>query len=167
MMSKKDGIRVRGAGIGYVSVMIIFAMVCLAVFAVMSIRAAQSGEAVNMRAGEYTKQYYQAELELNETLARLDECALSAGGSEFFADSFAECAADIDSVVITVEGGDVRVIISAEITDRQSLIMTVVFYANPEMHGGARYEQKSLATATNGAEESGGLNVWDGSGIPA
>lgn len=167
MMSKKGGIRVRGAGIGYVSVIIIFAMVCLAVFAVMSIRAAQSGEAVNMRAGEYTQQYYRAETEVNGILARLDECALSAGGSEFFYDSFAELAAEVGGAEISAEGADVRAVISAEINDRQSLKMTVVFFSSPKSHGGARYEQKSLVTEAKNTEESGNLNVWDGSGVPA
>lgn len=165
-MNKKKGLRPNGAGIGYVSVIVIFAMVCLAVFAVMSIRAAQSGDAVNRRAGEYTAQYYEAERKADEVLARLDECALASLGSDFFGESFIGAASDIENTSLYDEGGNVRAVISAEINERQVLELTVVFFGSPAEHGGARFETTGRRTVTVTEESGGALNIWNGSEIP-
>lgn len=165
-MSKKKGVRPGGAGIGYVSVIIIFAMVCLAVFAVMSIRAAQSGDGLNRRAGEYTAQYYEAENKANEILAKLDECAYNSFGSEFFADSFIESAAGTDGVTLTEESGSVKAVITAQIDERQSIEMTVMFFGEPSLHGGARFEVLGRRSVTVTGESGDSLNIWNGSDLP-
>ena len=57
-MNKKDRLNTSGLGVGYVSVMIIFAVICLTIFAVLSFSAASSSDGFNERSGDYLKQYY-------------------------------------------------------------------------------------------------------------
>ena len=80
--------RGRGLGVGYLSVMIIFAAVCLTVFAVLSYRAASSNDAINERSGDFLRRYYEADSKAKEILAQLDGYAHSARESGFFEVTF-------------------------------------------------------------------------------
>lgn len=157
-MDKKNGFKGAGLGVGYVSVMIIFAVICLTIFAVLSFRAASSGDAFNERSGEYLKQYYIADAQAKETLAQLNEIAYSAVRSDFFEDSFELSAGEIEGVSLKKSMKGYEAGFSVKINDRQELAVRADFFAD----GG--YEILRWQSVDISVENSGShLNVWDGS----
>lgn len=146
-----------GIGVGYITVMIIFAILCLTVFAVLSFRAAGSNDALNDRAGNYLKDYYAADMSAKETLSRLDEIAEELKGSAFFAESFEEEAESIESVSVKSLPNGCNVEYSVGINDRQSIFVSITFFENGEFEIN---EWKSITNDT--FEDDPGLNVWDG-----
>ena len=75
MMNKSEKSRSTGMGVGYVSVMLIFAVICLTIFAVLSFKAALSNKTLNERSGDFLKQYYLADTAAKETLAEINDRA--------------------------------------------------------------------------------------------
>lgn len=157
-MDKKKGFGGAGLGVGYVSVMIIFAVICLTIFAVLSFRAASSGDAFNERSGEYLKQYYAADARAKEMLAQLNEIAYGAVQSEFFEDSFELSAGELEGVSLRKSAKGYETGFSVKINDRQELAVRVDFYA------GGGYEIIRWQSVDISVENSDShLNVWDGS----
>lgn len=156
-MNKNKGFRGLGLGVGYVSVMIIFAAVCLTLFAVLSFRAAKSNDAFNERSGDFLKQYYEADSKAKEILAQLDECANSAVNSGFFADSFEFSAGEIEGVRVTPAMGGIRAEYSVQINETRELAVRVTFKESGGYDIGL---WQSKATAENGDDSH--INVWDG-----
>lgn len=146
-----------GIGVGYITVMIIFAILCLTVFAVLSFRAAGSNDALNDRAGNYLKNYYAADMSAKEILSRLDEIAFELKGSAFFAESFEEEAKTIEGVSVKSLPNGCTAEYSVGINNRQSIFASVIFFENGEFKIN---EWKSITNDT--FEDDPGLNVWDG-----
>lgn len=151
--------------VGYACVMVIFTMTCLAVLAVMSVRAAVFSETISKRSGEYTACYYAAEKSAAKTLAALDECAYAVQHSDFFADDFTQNAAAVSGAECMLYGENVRVTITAAINERQTLRYEVMFYSSLQ-NSEKRYEILSENVITKASDENSGLNVWDGGNIP-
>ena len=146
-----------GIGVGYVTIMIIFATLCLTVFAVLSFHAAGSNDALNDRAGEYLKEYYEADTRAKEILCRLDEIADSSRNSLFFAESFEEGAGEIEGVSVKNVNGGISAEYSVAINERQNIFVSItLFERNKE------YQINVWQTGTNSFEDEPGLNVWDG-----
>lgn len=148
----------RGMGTGYVTIMLIFALLCLTVFAVLSFQAAYADERLSARAQEYTQQFYAADSRAKEILAQLDGYAAQAAGSPFFAEELALEADGAAAVTPCAEGA--RAAYSCEINERQSLSVSITFFANPD---GARYRIDRWQTTAQGDDEEASLGVWDGS----
>lgn len=167
-MDKKTGFRRTGLGVGYVSVMIIFAIICLTIFAVFSIKAASSNDAFNERSGGFLKQYYAADSEAKLILARLDECAYNArlanpdknAENAVFVGAFELSANGIEGVVVSSAEGGCAADYSVKINDRQELAVEVVFYAG----GGFEITRWQSVTVSGGGDDSH-INVWDGEAI--
>ncbi len=87
-MNKKDKFGSSSLGVGYVSVMIIFAIICLTIFAVMSFSAASSSDGFNERSGSYMQHYYTADSAAKRRLAALDAIAVNAAETGFFEEEF-------------------------------------------------------------------------------
>lgn len=87
-MNKKDKFGSSSLGVGYVSVMIIFAIICLTIFAVMSFSAASSSDGFNERSGSYMQRYYTADSAAKRRLAALDAIAVNAAETGFFEEEF-------------------------------------------------------------------------------
>ncbi len=155
MNKPKKSLKIANLGIGYTSIMIIFALVCLVIFAVLSLKAAASDEALNKRSGEYLREYYNADSLAKQDLAELDELAFTAINSEFFAETFRELAEDKGFTVRMAREG-CAVDYSVPINERQELAVSVVFKAS----GG--YEIDRWMSRTISSESDDHLNVWDG-----
>ena len=56
-----------GIGIGYVSVMMIFAVICLTILAVLAFQAASSDEKLSEKNTDFTHEYYAADTEAKKT----------------------------------------------------------------------------------------------------
>ena len=147
-----------GIGVGYVTVMIIFAVLCLTIFAVLSFRAAGSNDALNERAGNYLKEYYAADMSAKETLSRLDEIAEASRKTPFFSESFEEEAKKIEGVSVKAENGIRTAELVAVINERQKLFASVTF-----SESGSEYKINAWQSRTSSSDEDNpGLNVWDG-----
>lgn len=156
-MKRKNKIGGAGLGVGYVSVMIIFAVICLTIFAVLSFRAAVSDGAFNERSGEYLRQYYAADGSAKATLAELDGIARAAAGSGFFEDEFETAAEALEGVFVTAAGNGFSASWTVKINDRQELYARAAFTADGE------YEITSWRCRGIGGEsEDKPLNVWQG-----
>lgn len=146
-----------GIGVGYITVMIIFAILCLTVFAVLSFRAAGSNDALNDRAGNYLKDYYAADMSAKEILSQLDEISFELKGSAFFAEGFEEAAGSIEGVSVKSLPNGCTAEYSVSINDRQSIFASVTFFDNGD------YKINEWKNITNDTfEDDPGLNVWDG-----
>ena len=146
-----------GIGVGYVTVMIIFAVLCLTIFAVLSFRAAGSNDALNSRAGNYLKEYYEADMSAKEMLFKLDEIACQSRSSLFFSESFETAAEEIEGVTVknSLEGCTAEFIV--EVNDRQSIYASVTFFEDRP-----QYRIDFWKSVTSSFDDDHGLNVWDG-----
>lgn len=148
-----------GIGVGYVSVMMIFAVICLTVFAVLSLRASSSGYELNKKSSSYTTDYYTADSKAKAILAALDETAYYAHASGFFEDNFGEAILSDDVKLFQVSDG-FRAEYSVPLNQKLTLNVKVIFFSNTNAHSGARYEIISWSTSLNLSEETdASLNV--------
>lgn len=156
-MSKKDVSQKVGAGVGYVSVMLIFAVICLAVFAVFSFKAAISSDHLNDRSGEFLKQYYAADSSAKETLSALNDFALESADAFDFEEELEMKARTIDGVSAKRTAWGVRTSYTVTINERQELAVEILFSAD------GKYSIDTWRAQNIGSGNSGdGLNVWDG-----
>ena len=155
-MNEKKGFRGSGMGVGYVSVMVIFVTVCLTLFAVLSLHAAGSDDAFNERSGEYLRQYYAADSEAQDILAKLHSAAKTAAGEVFFEEAF-EMSAEELGVSVTPTKGGCKAKYNVKINDRQELLCEAVFYED------GSFEKTRWQSASANSDDDSHLNVWDGS----
>lgn len=146
-------------GVGYISIMLIFTVICLTIFAVLSFQAVYSSDKMSSRGEGFTQQYYTADMQAKKTLAQLDGLAAEALGGFSFGDSFADAVSEIDGASAARVPEGVRVDYSQPINDRQTLAVSVVFFSAP---GEERYD--ILKWSAVEAEIDGGSHpsVWDG-----
>lgn len=157
-MRKKGEAQGVGMGVGYVSVMLIFAIICLTIFAVLSFKAALSTDSFNERSGEFLKQYYTADTSAKETLSKLNDCAFEAKNSEFFEEEFEENAKKIDGVSVKRVQSGFSASYSVSINERQMLAVNVVFDANGK-YTIMQWQSQNVFEENSNSH----LNVWDGS----
>ena len=156
-MDKKN--KLHGMGVGYVSVMLIFAVICLTVFAVMSFRAASANDGFNVRSGDYLKEYYAADSAAKSRLAELDGIAKSAAESGFFEDEFEAAAETIEGVTLNRIMNGYSANWSVKINDRQELAVSVEFTSD----GGCEITRWQSRTVSTEDSSDSHLGVWDGS----
>lgn len=156
-MRKKDGSQSVGMGVGYVSVMLIFAVICLTIFAVLSFKAAISTDSFNERSGEFMRQYYAADTSAKETLSKLNDCAFKAKRSVFFEDEFTESAQNIEGVSVKRIQNGFSASYSVAINERQELLVSIVFNESGEY----RIEQWKSRNVFEENSDSH-IGVWDG-----
>jgi len=157
-MNKKNG---AGLGIGYVSIMIIFAVICLTIFAVLSFQSAYSNSALTEKSAKYLAEYYKADESSQEVLAQLDGIAFGAMDELDFKGAFMDGAKNIGGVRLSDAPDGVRADITVKINERQALVITAVFYSMPK--GDRRFEiTKRGVDITDSKTDGKPLGVWDG-----
>jgi hypothetical protein len=163
-MNKRNFVKGTGIGVGYVSVMIIFAVICLTIFAVLSYCAASSGDKLNARSGEFTREYYAADCEAKEVLAELDEAALGAAEAFSFEEAFSEAASELGDFTAVKTQGGVSVSYCVEINERQELAVGLTFFSEPELHDNCRYEinEWKFRIKSDSDDSDEHLGVWNG-----
>ncbi len=156
MLNKREKtLKTTNLGVGYTSIMIIFALVCLVIFAVLSLKAASSDKALNERSGEYLKEYYIADNAAKQKLSELDELSYKARQSEFFAEAFQELAEGKPVELRTVRDG-CSAEYSVPINERQELSVSITFKTT------SGYEINRWQCRTLSSENDDHLHVWDG-----
>lgn len=158
-MNKKDRLNTSGLGVGYVSVMIIFAVICLTIFAVLSFSAASSSDGFNKRSGDYLQQYYTADSAAKSRLAVLDGIAKDAAETGFFEDEFETAVYEqTEGVALRRIMNGFSAVWTEKINDRQELSVEVDFTSD----GGCEITRWQSRTISGESSESH-LGVWDGS----
>ncbi|MBQ5318727.1 MAG: hypothetical protein J6K17_06505 [Oscillospiraceae bacterium] len=69
----KNNSRPAGIGTGYLSLMMIFVVLCLTILAALSFSAAESEKKYSEKSAEYTKAYYDADTRAKQTYAQIAE----------------------------------------------------------------------------------------------
>lgn len=157
-MSKNEKSRKIAMGVGYVSVMLIFAVICLTIFAVLSFKAAMSTDSFNERSGDFLRQYYAADTKAKETLSKLNDSMLEARGSMFFEEEFQASASELDGVTVKRSADGYAASYVVPINDRQELAVDILF----DNDGKYKIEQWQSRDVGFDDTESH-LGVWDGS----
>ncbi len=151
-----------GMGVGYVSLVMIFSVICLTVLAVLSYQAAGANDILNDKSGRFTSEYYAADSRAKEKLALLDEIALEVSDG-FFSDDFtAACVEELPDVRVKSTPEGVEVSFAEPVNERLSLDVQITFYSFSA--DGNRYsitEWKTVPAAQDETDEA--LGVWDGS----
>ena len=161
-MNKKDNNIGGGIGVGYVSLIMMFAVICLAVLAVMSYQSAGANDILNEKSEAYTVQYYAADSRVQEKLMLCDNAAYEAAESAFFESSFEEACAAIEGVTLQRAMEGYKVEFTEPINDRSSIKVSAIFYTIPL--NGSRDKITTYKTiSADEAEEEKPLGVWDGS----
>ena len=158
-MNKKGKINSTRMGVGYVSVMLIFAVICLTVFAVMSFSAASANDGFNVRSGDYLKEYYVADSAAKARLAELDGIVKGAVESGFFEDEFETAARAIEGVSLSRIANGYSAGWSEKINERQELAVEVSFTSD----GNCEITRWQSRTISSGESSESHLGVWDGS----
>ncbi len=73
----KNNSRPAGIGTGYLSLMMIFVVLCLTILAALSFSAAESERKYSEKSAAYTKAYYEADTRAKQTYAQLSETVSS------------------------------------------------------------------------------------------
>lgn len=170
---RKNVTEERGMGIGYVTLIMLFAVICLTVLASLSYQAARANDKLNEKSVYYTMRYISADGRVNEVVSILDELAYEAHETGFFADSFeAICKEESedpsgrypDEVVIKRVQEGFMVSYACPITDSLELSVKFLFFDVPQ--NGARYRVDEWKTVTaDSAESEETLGVWDGGAL--
>lgn len=156
-MRNEEKTRKIAMGVGYVSVMLIFAVICLTIFAVMSFKAAMSTDTFNDRSGEFLQRYYAADSKAKETLSKLNDSMQTARGSMFFEEEFEEAAKQLDGVSVKQSSDGIHASYDVPINDRQVLAVDIRF----DNDGKFTIEQwQSRVVLGETSDEH--LGVWDG-----
>lgn len=158
-MNEKKNNSFSGFGVGYVSVMMIFAVICLTILAVLSFHAADSGNALTERNAAFTAEYYAADAKAKQLLMKLDEAAFAGHQSSFFEDDFPALVSGYDGVSVTPVPDGFRVSYDTAINDRLSLSSEIIFYTTPL--NGRRYDIIKWSSSSPDTQDSGPA-LWDG-----
>ncbi len=161
MSNKSKGISGRGLGVGYVTLIMLFAVICLTVLSVLSYQAARANEKLNEKSSVFCTEYYAADGRAKMILSELDNDALEAHSSGFFAESFAELCNEYENISVrqVLEGFSVS--FSEPLNERLKLSVNVVFYNTPVESRYSINEWKTISADTEASDAP--LGVWDGS----
>lgn len=152
-MNERKSARPTGIGTGYLSLMMVFVMLCLTMLAALSLSAAENGKKFSERSAEYTKEYYAADLAAKETLAEIDGII---GKYSDYGDFMLIAELDgLDGIEYEQVMGGAEVSWLTPINERQSIYCKVKF-----SNGG--FEILSRRTVSSAESTEAPLNVWLG-----
>ncbi|MCM1328958.1 MAG: hypothetical protein NC253_05895 [Ruminococcus sp.] len=152
-MNGKSGRKPAGIGTGYLSIMMIFVVLCLTMLAALSYSTASGENRYSQKSAEYTKSYYAADLAAKRVLAEVDGVVSGYGDPADFL-----LLAELDGMEnITYENvfGGIEVSWSTPINSTQSIFSRVKFT-------GEGFEIISWRTGSTAEQSGTTLNVWDG-----
>ncbi len=149
----KNNSRPAGIGTGYLSLMMIFVVLCLTILAALSFSAAKSERTYSEKSAAYTKAYYDADTRAKQTLALISE---TAGNYTDYSDFM--LLGELDSMEgISYESRPDRIDISwtTAINDKQSIYSEISISDN----GTAITEWRTIQS---NVPEDEPLGVWLG-----
>lgn len=166
---RKNPAESRGIGVGYVTLIMLFAVICLTVLASLSYQAARANDKLNEKSVMFASSYYEADAGAKRLLARLDEAAYLSYESGFFDENFPILCEEIiasenyAAAMNKVQDG-YRLSFTEKISNNLELSAVIVFFGNPA--DGQRYRIEQWKTVTVGADiNEGNLGVWNGENL--
>ena len=167
-MSKNNNTRFNGLGIGYVSLVMLFTVICLTVLSVLSYQAASANDMLNEKNSTFTTEFYAADSRAKEKLCDIDNAALGAMQSQlqggFFEDEFTACCNDIGDITLQRLPDGFSVSFSEAINDRLSLDVQAKFYSKP-VNGERYHVERWKTTATENIGSADPPDLWDGGAL--
>ncbi|MCH5194428.1 MAG: hypothetical protein J1F11_10735 [Oscillospiraceae bacterium] len=142
-----------GIGTGYLSIMMIFVVLCLTMLAALSYSTASTENGYSQKSGEYTKAYYAADLSAKQTLAAVDNAAAK---YDDYTDFMLLAELDeIEGVEYTtlMDGLEVRWVTPV---NKSQSISSVIRYS------GVGFEVLEWRTVSANDPADKHLNVWNG-----
>lgn len=153
MNNEKNDRKPAGIGSGYLSIMMIFVVLCLTMLAALSYSTAAGEKKYSEKSAEYTKAYYAADFEAKRTLAAADGVISEYSDyADFMLTAELDCMENIEYE--TVSDG-IEVSWKTPINQSQSIFCRVRF-------SGGSFEIISWRTGSAAEDEEKPLNVWLG-----
>lgn len=152
----------RGMGVGYVSLIMLFAVICLTVLASLSYQAARANDKLNEKSISFTDGYYAADSKAKELLSQLDEAALLSHESGFFGDSFGVLCEEYKNVAVRKIPEGFEASFSQPVSDSLALSVKVVFFSAPTED---RYRIDEWKTVSVDMAQDNSLGVWNGESL--
>lgn len=167
-MSKNNNTRFNGLGIGYVSLVMLFTVICLTVLSVLSYQAASANDMLNEKNSAFTTEFYDADSRAKEKLSAIDSASLGAMQSQlqggFFDDEFTACCDEIGGITLQKLPDGFKVSFSEPVNDRLSLDVQAKFYSRAV--DGRRYSiERWKTTASDDIGSADPPDVWDGGAL--
>lgn len=142
-----------GIGTGYLSIMMIFVVLCLTMLAALSYSTAQNEMKYSEKSGDYNKAYYEADLAAKRTLAAVDSAAANAEGYMDF--MFLAELDELEGVSYSPFADGIEISWLTPINNRQSISSEI-------RYGPDGYEITEWRTVCTENISNAPLNVWDG-----
>lgn len=143
-----------GIGTGYLSIMMIFVVLTMALLAALSLSAAKNEHKYSVKAAEYTADYYAADLKSKQTAARL-----KAEADSFFSctePEFLELLGAEEGLEYTIIPEGIEISYKTPVNKRQDILTTI------RLHDGV-CEILSSRTVSSGAEiGTDEFTLWNG-----
>lgn len=161
--NKKSASTGGSLGTGYVTVIMIFVVICLAILAALSFKTVMNNYGIGDVGRNNTAAYYAAEESANRRLAELDGAAARSRRTGD-ASALSDLIQSSEGVTAVPDVEGFRAVWSEKITDKMKLCCSVLFYSSPEMHDGRRFEIKEWKTDTGTGSDADEvrITVWDG-----
>ena len=150
----------RGIGVGYVTLIMLFAVICLTVLASLSYQAARANDKLNEKSVSFADGYYTADSSAKRILSELDEGAMLSHETGFFDDSFSELCGEYEKIEMRKIPEGFEVSFSEPVSSSLELSVKIVFFSMPSEDGRFRIEQ--WKTVSVDVQEDSSLGVWDG-----
>lgn len=152
-MNNSENRRPAGIGTGYLSIMMIFVVLCLTMLAALSYSSAAAEKKYSEKSGEYAKEYYAADIAAKRVLAEID--AIAADYDDLTDFMFIGELEEVEGTSVRQLPDGVEVSWSTPINDRQSISSAVKY-------SGEGYTVTRWNTVSVSESESKPLNVWNG-----
>lgn len=158
--NEKKSVEQRGMGVGYVTLIMLFAVICLTVLAALSYQAARANDKLNEKNAAFTSGFYEADYRAKEMLSQLDEAALLCHNSGFFEDSFEMYCSENENLAVRKTPDGVEVAFTEAVSGNLALSVKITFFLNPQENNRYRIEGWKTITMSDDSDEF--LGVWTG-----
>ena len=148
-------------GVGTSSILMIFVVLCLTVFAVLSFSTARADQRLTEKALAGTAAYYAADVQAEETLAQIDGIlaeVLAAAPENYMEEAAA--ALSTEGISISLDGGGLSG--TADFSVGEDRVYRLSFRVNP-VGADSRYTVTARRVENTGIWEDEFLDVWEGS----
>lgn len=152
-MNEKNRRKPAGIGVGYLSIMMIFVVLCLTMLAALSYSTASNENKYSQKSADYTKAYYAADLEAKRTLAAV--CGIVSEYGDYTDFMLLAELQGMDNIEYSNIMNGIEINWITPINQSQSILSCVRF-----SEGG--FEIISWRTGLSCEQEAKMLNVWSG-----
>ncbi len=145
-------------GVGASSIIMIFVVLCLTTFSLLSFSSAKSSLRLANKSKEYYTAFGDAELKANQTLSKIDD-KLAKAQTSFDYGSEVSGLSSIDGVKVKFNGNNYNISYSVPVLKDTYLNIELNVPANPSAY---RYNIIKWNTSSTEKDFDNGDKIWDG-----